>query len=380
MLSKKINLLYLGFNRSYINLTAELYLRILGQICNLTYYGPGFSDNSALEVGIDRWLSKQQPFDFIIIDSYILECDNILNRKFPFCGDFIRFKPDLFFKYSKSYQSFFLNYKGAKIFIANFDTYSVQENIIDKLISSESYVIDGGISSNRPKSLIEFEYGKSCSGNDNWFNFVNTNKQKIITLPHSISSLEFDFSPLNDRKNIFNVIGAPYEERRLAYKLLPISFRLIKKINSYKNGLSFRLNNSLSANRLHFIRNQYLHSISNSKLCFCSGGPWMSPVRKYFEIPARGAVSIGLKCNGFEDFGFVDGLNFLEAKSNIHIVEILSKSNIFDLQNIANEGRDLVWKLHSDFARSQQLYETLTLIQNNAFKGSYWHLGKYLHY
>jgi len=380
MRSKKFNLLYLGFNRSYINLTAELYLRILGQIGNLSYFGPGFSDNSALEFGVDKWIEKQEPFDFIIVDSYVLECDNILNRKIPFCGDFIRFNPDLFFKYSKSYQTFFLNFKGAKIFIANFDTYSVENIIIDRLISSDSFVIDGGISSNKPRSLIELEYGKSCSGNDNWFNFVNTNRHKIITLPHSISSLEFDFSPLQDRKISFNVIGAPYEERRLAYKLLPFSLSLKKKIDSYKNGISFRLNKSLSEKRLQFIRNQYLQSISNSKLCFCSGGPWMSPVRKYFEIPARGSVSIGFKCNGFEDFGFVSGVNFLEAKSNIHISEILSNANYLDLQNVANEGRDLIWNCHSDFARSQQLFETLTLIKNNIFKGSYWHLGIYSHY
>jgi hypothetical protein len=377
---KKIKLLYIGFNRSYINPTAELYLRVLGQICDLKYYGPGFSDNFELDAGIDKWINDQEPFDFITIDSYILECDSIVQRKKPFAADFIRFNVDLFYKYSKSYMSFFLNYKGNKIFIANFDTYSVEKTVIDRIILSDSFVIDGGISSNKPKLLVESIYGESCIGNDNWYNFVNTFKHKIITLPHFISSSEFDFSPLQKRKYNFNVIGAPYQERKSAYNFLPIYLKLKKIINIYKNGFLFRLNSSLTENRLQLIRNQYFQGISNSKLCYCSGGPWMSPVRKYFEIPARGSVAIGMKCNGFDDFGFVNGVNFIEAKTNTDISKILSNIDILELQKIANAGRDLVWEFHSDFARVKQLNESLTLIKNNNFKGSYWHFGKYLHY
>ena len=380
MKNNKIKALFIGFNRSYTNPTTEIILRVLGHVCKLSYFGPGFSDNNSLSIGIDEWLKNQESFDIIITDSYVLECDNIKQRKKPFLGDFILFNPLEFYYYCDSLQSFFLKYEGDKIFIANFDTYGVQQNIIDRLITSNTYVIDGGVSVNKPKDLVELAYGKPTTGNDNWFNFVDSYKHKVISLPHSISSLEFDFSSLSMRKNDFNVIGAPYDERKIAFGLLPVGLRLKKQIKYYKHALAFRLNKTLTERQLMKMRQDYMRTISNSVLCYCSGGPWMAPVRKYFEIPARGAVSIGMKCNGFEDLGFIDGINFLEAKSNIEISKILLNASQIEFQSIAIKGREMIWQNHSDLARTYQLTESINKINEKTFKGSYWKLGKYLHY
>jgi len=379
MKNNNITALFIGFNRSYTNPTTEVILRLLGHVCKLSYFGPGFSDENSLSIGIDEWLKNQDSFDIIITDSYVLECDNIKQRKKPFWGDFILFNPLDFYYYCDSLQSFFLKYSGDKIFIANFDTYGIKKNIIDRLISSNSFVIDGGVSTNKPKELVELAYGKPSIGNDNWFDFVHTYKHKIIGLPHCISSLEFDFTSLRMRKNRYNVIGAPYEERKIAFDLLPKDIKIKKAIQYYKHAIAFRLNTTLTERHLLKMRQDYMRNISDSVLCYCSGGPWMSPVRKYFEIPARGTVAIGMECNGFEDLGFIDGINFLKAKSNIEISKIMSNVSKSELQSIADMGRELIWQNHSDFARTKQLTESLARIKDKTFKGSYWNSGKYLH-
>jgi hypothetical protein len=105
-----------------------------------------------------------------------------------------------------------------------------------------------------------------------------------------------------------------------------------------------------------------------------------SLIRKYFEIPSRGTVSIGWECNGFSDMGFIDGVNFLIVKSNNEIKDILESYSLKKIQKIANEGRKLVWKNHSDWARRKQLLETFNLISEGKFKGSYWEKGMYKHF
>lgn len=381
-MKKKIKILYLGFNRSYTNPTAELILRIFGRIAHLDYYGPGFSDEISLSKGIEKWFNEQPTeYDFIVVDSYILECENIVKRKKPFLGDFLRFEPHLFAKYSLSYQKFFLQHQGRKIFISNWDVYNISEANIAKLLDSDTFVLEGGISTTNPKELIEQEYGKPFElGNDNWYHYVKNHKEKIISFPHLISDNEFDFSPLYARPYAFNVIGAPYDERKDAKRLLTPS----QKRNDFKELIKLKIKQrsirSMSELYLNQLRTKYLGEISRSKLCFCSGSPWLYPVRKYFEIPARGSVAIGWKCTGFENLGFIHGVNFIVAPTNDKIIEVLQQADDNELQTIAINGRSLIWDQHSNVARAEQLSESLQRITEGTFKGSFWKVGQYLHF
>lgn len=372
--------LFIGVNRSYTNPTAELNILILGQIFDLSFYGPGFVSDKVLKMGINSWLQLNENFDIIFTDSYVFEQENIISRSKPFLGDFIRFEPVDYFKNAQSLQNLFLNYKGKKVFIANFDTYGISDDMIQRLVDSDSLVIDGGISTNRLKSEVEEVYKSKCYGNDNWFSFVNTFKSRIISVPHFISMTEFDFQPLDNRKYLFNVIGAPYQERKKAFELLTPTQKIVKKINYYRSSINSRRITKLSFSDLTELRIKYLSEISQTKFCYCSGGPWLSPVRKYFEIPARGAVAIGWPCNGFENLGFVDGVNFISAINNKMIKEVISDFNIEDIQAIATNGRSLIWEKHSDWARAIQLSESFQLILNNKFHGSYWENGSYKHF
>lgn len=381
MNNKKIRVLYLGFNRSYTNPTAELILRILGRITDLEYYGPGFSDEISLSKGIDKWFEEQPSYDFIVVDSYILECEKIMTREKPFMGDFLRFHPSLFYQHSLSYQKFFLQHQGKKIFLSNWDIYNISEANIAKLLDSGTYVLEGGISTTNSKEQIEQEYGKPFElGNDNWYHFVNNYKARIISLPHFISASEFDFSPLFMRPHVFNVIGAPYDERKDAKKLLTPA----QKRNDLKELIKLKIKQrtirSMSELYLNQLRTKYFAEISRSKLCFCSGGPWLYPVRKYFEIPGRGSVAIGWKCTGFANLGFIDGVNFIVAPTNAEITKILQKADDSELQRIATKGRSLIWEQHSDVPRADQLSESLHRIAKGTFKGSFWKAGQYLHF
>lgn len=376
-----MKILYLGFNRSYTNPTAETMIRVIGQIADLDYFGPGFSDQSTLEKGVEKWIDSNGSYDFLMVDSYVFESENIMSRERPFTGDFIRFSPNEFYKYAKSYQDFFHSYLGNKLFVANFDTFGIAQELIDRVIASGAYVLEGGNSVVRSKEVITSLYGSPYSrGNDNWYHFVNDSKQMVISTPHTLSSMEFDFSPLSNRKHHFYVIGAPYGERKEAMKLMTSS----QKRSDFKNRLKLWLRGkrikTLTERQLLTLRSDYMSTISDTKLCYCSGGPWLYPVRKYFEIPARGAVALGWSCSGFEALGFVDGQNYIVAETNEDLQKVIDSYNDHDFQKIAENGRDTIWRLHSDWARKSQLKGSLERIMNATFKGSYWENGEYKHY
>ena len=372
--------LYIGVNRSYTNPTAELNISIIGQIFNLSYYGPGYVNSYSLKKGINNWINSKGKFDIIFTDSYIFEQERIRVRPKPFTGDYIKFCPKDYFQHSESLQNFFLNYSGLKVLIANFDTYGISNEIIQRLVDSNAFVIEGGISTNRSKAEVENIYKKKCYGNDNWFNFVKSYKNKIISAPHCISTLEFDFQALDKREHLFNVIGAPYQERKNAFDLLTLKQKVIKKYLYYKSTINSKIIKELTFKDLSNLKGKYMNEISKTKFCYCSGGPWLSPVRKYYEIPARGAIALGWPCNGFENLGFIDGHNFIAATNNEMITNFISNFEIEDMQLIADNGRNLIWEKHSDWARATQLSESFELILHNNFNGSYWENGNYKHY
>ena len=380
-MKNKVSALYLGFNRSYTNPTAEIILKILGSTINLSFYGPGFSKKSELDLGLDNWIDSQKNFDFIIVDTYVFEADTIIQRHKPFLGDHIRFETRDFKKYSLNYRKFFINSNLKKILISNWDTYSISKETIDLLIESGTYILDAaGNTLSDSIENIKNNYGSHVSGNDNWFNFSLNHKHKFISCPHVISSSEFDFTPLNNRKYPFTIIGASYPERKQAFKILPTNLKISRFLYRLGESLRYRTSSKMSFKFLLNLRNNYLELISNSILCYCSGGPWLYPVRKYFEIPARGAVPVGWYCTGFENLGFKNEKNFIIAKTNKDILDISTKYSMDELQSIAFASRDLVWKKHSDWARATQLSKSFELILHNNFNGSYWENGNYKHY
>jgi len=376
-----MRVLYLGFNRSYTNPSAEVNIRIIGQISELDYFGPGFTEQSVLLKGVDEWVMDKGPYDFLMVDSYVFEADNILNRRKPFIGDYLRFDPKDYYEHSINYMNFFLEYTGRKLFLANFDTFGISEKLIERVVTSNAYVLEGGNSVVRTKEVIEEEYGAPYPpGNDNWYNYVSTYRHQVIAVPHSISSTEFDFSPLSDREKLYCVIGAPYGERKEAMKLMTFKQRNTDFGNRLKAWLRAKYMKAMTEIQLLRLRSDYMSIISDTKLCFCSGGPWLYPVRKYFEIPARGAVAIGWSCSGFKALGFEDGKNYIVANKNEDLKKAIARYNDSEFQVIAENGRSMIWRLHSDWARSKQLEQSLNLILEGRFKGSYWDEGQYKHY
>ncbi|HUP79989.1 MAG TPA: hypothetical protein VM260_15660, partial [Pirellula sp.] len=90
-MQERKRLLYVGFNRSYVNRTFAVLIRAIQADHDLDFYGPGFQKMQTLEHGIDRWIEKQGQYDLVLFDHYTIMQDEISKRKNPFMGDVIYF-------------------------------------------------------------------------------------------------------------------------------------------------------------------------------------------------------------------------------------------------------------------------------------------------
>lgn len=384
MLKKRA--LYIGFKRKYANRYLEVVIEVLENCFDLTLYGPGYSLEKELRCPIENWIEDQNKFDFIFIDPYIPIFEKKISR-----SDFnkshsmniLYYSYDDYYNLIPSYKEYFKTVKVKKAIIAIYDYHALKKSIADYIIESNSYVIDAfGFNLNRKISETKKIYGESSyfrnSIDDFWYDFEIKYKKLIISFPHAIFNEEFFNTSIEKRKYKFNVVGVLYPERKNARKLLNIKL----KLHSIKNQISsyFKIKfgiRQMTEQRLAKYFQFYNSAICNSKMVYCSGSPLLYPVRKYFEIPAKGSVAIGLACNGFEHLGFINEENFIIVENNNELLKVLNTYSDDHLQYIANNGNKLIREKHSLVARIEQMDKTFKLIFSGKFKGSYWKDGEY---
>lgn len=380
--------LYLGFNRKYIHPQTDLIQRVFSSLTDLTFYGPGFSSEEEIHQGINQWCKSNEKFDIIILDGILVGYDksesNYANS-FKNSNEHIFFRPYEFAKYAEEYRTFFTQSKTIKFTFTTWDPYNIPYKDIVFLIQSNSYIIDvfGDRLSkhlNKLESKTRFKTFFTSNFNDNWIIFEKKYRHKIISFPHAIFASDFFYSPIEKRKKKFSIIGVLYLERKEVIKLLSSRARIELFFRRFTEFLIFKLKIKGSFKRIKRKIESYQSLIENSKFCYVSGSPLRYPVRKYFEVPSKGAVPIGWKCNGFENLGFKDGENFIVAENKETLSKYLSGLQDTKLSQIARNAQKLVFEKHSDYARISQLSESLKLIIDNSFNGSYWEDGSYKHY
>ena len=379
--------LYIGFNRKYANKFLDLSISVVSNCFDLTHYGPGFSNQNDVNMGIEKWINKQQEYDILFMDPAIVIHENkIKKEEFIYNSkmNVLKYSYDEFYDNVESYKLFFLNSKKIKVIIGVYDYHVISKEIINYIIASNSLVIDVfGKNLNDSIQNIKKKYGDNNFYKrkilEHWYEFEQNFKERIISFPHAVFTNEFVFTPLNNREIKFNVVGVLYPERKQAVKLLSIKLRIKTFINQLISFGKIKTGfNQITEERLELYFHKYNNKISNSKYVYCSGSPLMYPVRKYFEIPSKRSVTIGWPCNGFEHLGFKDNKNFIVAKSNEELELLMSRYYDDELQQIADQGLKLIWDKHSDYARTIQMKKTFDLIFQGKFQGSYWENGSYI--
>ena len=385
-----MKILYLGFNVGYINPTRQLLLKALSDTAEVTTFGPGFVPSALLEQGAAAFVDRLPSFDFVVTDEYVLQqFDERFPERIRFVNHACRFDRGLLIK-AVEYREFLRQTKIRRIVcLLQTDFYNVSNGFLATLEQVSDHIIAWGQELVAPSTTAS--QSSSTEGvngqilakwQDNYLSFVRRHRDRVISLPHIIGNDEFVNRPLASRPANWSVVGADYTARVEARKaidaagltrsskFLPRLFAVFERlhINPYAHYWSIRLLQLL-----------FRRALVQARFSFTCGSIARMAIRKFFEIPAAGAVLVAEPCYGSADLGFSDRTNFIACTGK----DILEAHRWLEAdpdraQTIADAGRRMVRDHHSVAARARQIGAALDLILADDFAGSEWQNGTFV--
>ena len=385
-----MRVLYLDINQKCLNPTMNLFPSLLcEQFDNVIFYGPNYTDLKILNKGIKDFLKNSDSFDIVIIGAWI----PISSKQNKTASKFLE-KGKLNKKIIKSFiEDIQTNIHNLPIKIKallglGLDYYAMRNEQVDFIKKNNLYVICPGLEF--IKSLNEIpEYSseekhfrrKKNNFSDCWLDYVKNNKNKIINALHFVSSNDYFYKSLIDRKYDINIPGIDYYRRKQAKQFIKnLNFKMPNNFYFYifrvlnKLGFPVFKNNFM----INIFNNIFSLNLSESSIAYTAPGCFGMPIRKYFEIPASGALFICEPCNGFRSLGFKDGINCIFANPDELINKIDDALKISDIDKIAKAGQELMFNNHSITERGKQIKECFLSINENSYKSSKWVDGEFI--
>ena len=380
-MKKKFKVLYLDINRYFVNPDNANFLKVLSNSAQVTKYGPGYSEPAILNEGVENFINKNDSFDFVVTEHMSLfwhEDDPLralrnesLGTSLELCSDYL-IDIKRFFKTNRSHHP-------KKFFYCNFDPYNISIENIKFIDNSNCYLIAKDHKFwYHTSELNDLKYEKFQEVNDNWYEFLQlpSTKRKVVSYLPTLDVDEFYNAKLDDRTVDISVPGVEYYSRIKAIRCVKESTYNFK-IGTHASGLKRKLLSRLmqffkSKKIMKLYQALFSKGIQESKTCFTCGSALKYIVRKFFEIPAKGALLLCEPIECLKHIGFKDGTNciFVQAdKLDLKLFQIINNKEK-SFQNIADNGRKLMQELHSIEKRSEQFYEVMTSIDNNDFIGS----------
>lgn len=117
---------------------------------------------------------------------------------------------------------------------------------------------------------------------------------------------------------------------------------------------------------------------SRSRMNFVCGSGLLYPVRKFFEIPAYQSVMVAMPCLGFNDYGFVDGINSVATAPEDagRCLQDLKKNPRLQEQ-LRTRAFEVVQRLHTAEQRAQHLIECARRLLTGTLKGAQFVEGQF---
>lgn len=392
-----MRLAYIDVNVLYMNPTANLMPILMQEVCNdISYYGPGFTSKKELEHGILKWYEKNGPFDVIFLGGWIPVFVDEPEVSAQVTVNAIKHSTARNFK-SEDVLPFFqdiqdnLNKIDVPVKIISglsFDYYAATQKQIDNLNEAElSILAPNHQFMRRLEDLPNFAklekhyVAKKQRLSDAWLNFALENPERFVTAVHYISPSEISFEPLQERRHVVAVPGVSYylrdkamkQLRELGIKATPRTYYNLYRIANRIGLPVFTSNLSLKLFNQFFFR-----TLATSRFVYTAPGGFGIPIRKFFEIPAAGALLVCIPCLGYEALGFNAGKHYVESTPEDLPNIIGNLLDDPDVQEIADAGRKLVASKHTLQARALQIRECLEVMLASNYKGASWKNGEFV--
>jgi hypothetical protein len=211
--------------------------------------------------------------------------------------------------------------------------------------------------------------------------FAAREERRIVSLGFFVAESEFYWGGIAGRPYDACVPGSKYARRQYFLESLKgIQDVRIPRFwykTAYQALEYLRLRPFSRFHLVHLYNLLFQRVLSLSKCCVTDGGANNYPVRKFFEIPAAGAVLVCPPATGMAALGFRENVNYIpvrEAKDAVEAVKSIAAAP-HRYEAMAAAGRERVLASHSLSARAGQLEEAVQRILAGTFNGTLWHDG-----
>ena len=384
-----MKILFVSPNLVYINPTQSLLPIALGMKADIFCYGNGYVSDELLEQGIDRFVDAIGGVDLIVSSLYFAKdytAERINAGLKNYAGYSKRFSvSDKVLADIKGYLR--RNRTRVVVSFLDSDIFASSQQNLDSISAHGKYYLGPGTGSFSLKgaSAEKYVHTKLKKGDvlGLYDNFAEDNKQYIINLQHIVADNEFFWQQLFLRPYDLTIPGSAYYRRAELYKFVKSisGVRVARKSYEYLYKAADRLGLRPYANYylVKLYNMAFQQRLVNSKMCVTDGGLIAFTVRKYFEIPATGALMACWKTSNSAELGFEDGISCLELDSFSQVRDYAMdvSKHPEKYQDIATAGQRMVMNSHSLTARSDQIYQSLQRIKQETFSGSSWVTGKF---
>lgn len=381
-----MRLLYIDINGYFQNPTRNLLPALLQCIAKVDFFGPGYLPSEQLKSGLESFYLNNGPYDLVLTNTHFLLSDiygldkNSLAYRRSYdiqCKDI-----DLTSISSTLHELCKINNICALLF--ENDLYHASEHEIEALSTRSRYIIGLGqdFFLDHEKILAAKSEHFSHLITPHWANFIRDQSHRIANLPAFVGEHEFCWIPLELRPKSWDIPGVGYRARQIAssilthagYKIPTRSFLLKAESLALRMGII----KQASRFRQAIINKNFQIRLESAKYIFTCGSEIRMPIRKFFEIPASGALMVCEPFEGFTKAGFKHGENaIISSPENLLDIDADLRSGSIPAQEIASAGRELIWRKHSLHARAEQLGDTFRMIIMGDFAGSGWLDGHY---
>lgn len=391
-----MKLLFVDAYHHYLNPTSGLLPALLSAAAgDVTFYGPGFSSPAELERGIGDYVDRSGPYDGVFLgmqvplsawDEYRLARNARHIKRYTAFGS----KTELLLPFFRDVLQNIhkLPVKFKLISLLNFDYYAATTRHTDLFELLDAYVVTPGDQFAHGADELpdwawkerHFVRKKSMISNA-WIDYLGRNPSRVLSLPHFLADSEFSFRGLADRRERISIPGVEYVLRKQGRRVLaehgvrPASKPIFNLVR-YADRLGLHVfSNFLLLTMYHAA---YRGNLIDTRLVYTAREGFGIPVRKFFEIPAAGAVLMCVPPPNFEELGFRGGENFVEVSTESlpDAIEALERDPV-RAQTIASAGRNLVFERHSLAARGRQLAQCFEAMEMGCYFGSRWNKGEF---
>lgn len=392
-MNSRPKVLLVGLNYRYINPTNALIPAALSRSFSTHFYGPGYVSQEVLERGIERYVESVGGVDLIFatkdfctaqdparLASFVASYAVMLNVGQPTAhttSDVLRF----------------LRRNRDRVIglLTDLDPHSVPKAFLDTAEEHARFYVMWGkqflntLGDERWVAAERYMQKKLRAGQPLGLldEFVASRDSSIISLGFFVGENEFYWGGVAGRPYDVCVPGSKYARREYFLKSLKGVRGLRIPMLGYKR--AYQIADYLRARPfgnfylLHLYNLFFQRTLSLSKCCVTDGGANNYPVRKFFEIPAAGAVLVCPPATGMRALGFFPHVNYVPVTDSADAIGAVSAivREPERFETTASSGREQVYASHTLAARARQLDEAVRCILAGTFGGSTWEDGEF---